>query len=171
MKKIMIVSNTIPPETNGQATMLGRLFSNIFTDQHIYVQRLPYIEKDKKVIKDNIYTVKPLISVKKTSHKFLKLLSLLAFPLEIYPLRKKIIKIIKKDKINNMIICTGTLADAPAAYFAARKMKIPYSFYIFDSYKEQQKLLPLKIIAGFFERLIIKNAANVIVLVNENPEG
>ena len=53
MKKIMIVSNTIPPETNGQATMLGRLLSNIFTDQHIYVQRLPYIEKDKKYVIQN----------------------------------------------------------------------------------------------------------------------
>lgn len=165
MKKIAVVSKTVPPERNGQAIMLKRLFEKIDASNYCYVQKIMYSDEELGNLtkKPKIYRINPFIPIKKTSGKILKMLSLSLFLLEIIPSSIRFVKIFKKESIDVVIACSGSLVDLPSSYIACKYLNIELYPYFFDYYKYQQRFKILRIFAGFFEKLIINSSKSIIV--------
>ncbi len=93
-------------------------------------------------------------------------LSLLVLPfklvVEFFRRTVGIINIIKKEKCNCIITCTGDIINLPAAYLACKITKTPFVAYIFDYFLFQWTGVVRKFV-GLIEPIIIKGAKKIIV--------
>ncbi len=168
MKKIAVVSSTVPPERNGQAIMIKRLFENISPKYYCYIQRKIYGDYHVNASKKQgetprIYRIRPFIPVKKSSNTILKILSFSLFFIEILPCTIKFIKILRKESIDVVVSCSDSLVNMPSAWLACKYLKLDFYPYFFDHYKYQQRFKILRYFSGFFERRIVHSSKKIIV--------
>jgi glycosyltransferase involved in cell wall biosynthesis len=76
---------------------------------------------------------------------------------------RRIAKIVKDEKCEAIISCSGDLLDLPAAYFASRLTGVPFYPYVFDYYAYQFVDVERRHHAAFLEPFLIRGAKNVIV--------
>ena len=167
MKKLALISNTVPPAPNGQALMIEQLFKKIDSKDYCFISRQFYsysdLEKNPKKLGCKYYFIKPLISIKKSSNILLKAMSLFFSLFEIISVSKDIKNILVKEQASSVVACSGNLVDLPAAWIASKRLKLEFYPYFFDHYKYQQKLKILRVFNGFFEKRIVKTSKNIIV--------
>jgi glycosyltransferase involved in cell wall biosynthesis len=76
---------------------------------------------------------------------------------------KLVDRVVKQEKCNALLACSGDLVNLPAGYLVALRHRIPFYAYIFDDYVYQwDHWLPRRF-ARLVELIIIKRAAGIIV--------
>jgi len=70
--------------------------------------------------------------------------------------------LLRQERCEAVVACTGDLIDMPAGYLASRLVGIPFFAYLFDDYVFQWRDPWDRRLAGWFGSLIFKRAANVI---------
>lgn len=167
--KFALVSLGLPPSQSGQSLVLYHLLKEIKPEQyclitqknfHLYGSQgngsshLPgryyYINPDYQIVRG-------MLSFASTAHS-MGILNML-LKIRIRQLRS----IIRREKCEAVIACTGDLFDPPAAYHVSRILGIPYILYAFDHYSHQWIPPLLHAFAQKHERQLIPKAAEVIV--------
>lgn len=137
-KKFGIVSHILPPYQSGQANVLYQLLADMNPDNYclITLENKKLFSRGKKGVgklPGKYYYMKNIRLPYRLS--FLKMPF---FPVTNLILRiRGIVDVIKKERLDGLIACSGDLYNIPAAYIACRKMNIPFSIYMFDDYVNQ----------------------------------
>lgn len=168
LKKIGIVSHILPPSPSGQAVVLYRLLNGLPPDRHCLISCTNYdgIEHDSAATEKlcaRYYHLKPVFQFPMINCSKLFALGIGFNALwGIYRRAKQIEKIVKKEKCNLLIACTGDLYDLPAGCLASKWVSIPFVPYIFDDYTYQWTGF-YRSISKRLEPVIFKHAKGVIV--------
>jgi glycosyltransferase involved in cell wall biosynthesis len=164
-KKLAIVSHTLPPDSNGQAVVLGRLLSDLdpnlyclisgtgttestLPGKHVHIPQAPRVPRIKflKVIVDPINLL-----------------------INLWWWSRHLVRICREQSCSAIVSCTGDAFELPAACLAARRLRLPLYVYIFDWYRFKYSGLRGghgKIISLFAQRIegpILCRAAGIIV--------
>lgn len=169
LMKFALVSLGLPPSQSGQSLVLYHLLKDFKPDQyclitqknfHLYgsqgngSSRLPgryhYINPDYQIIRG-------MLSFASAAHS--KGILNILLKMRIRQLRT----IIRQEKCEAVVACTGDLFDPPAAYQVSKSLGIPYILYAFDHYSHQWMSPLLHDFALKHERQLIPGAAEVIV--------
>jgi glycosyltransferase involved in cell wall biosynthesis len=76
---------------------------------------------------------------------------------------RQVKKILTKEKVEVVVVCTGDLFDPPAVFLASRELGIPFILYGFDYYSHQWTTPVTKSFAEEYEREILSGAKHIIV--------
>lgn len=80
------------------------------------------------------------------------------------PLRAaKIRRVLRLERPDALVVCSGDLVDLPAGFLAARAAGIPLLAYLFDDYAHQHYRRAERAVAGVFERLALRRAQAIVV--------
>ena len=80
------------------------------------------------------------------------------------PLRAaKVLRVLRHERPGLLVICSGDLVDLPAGSLAARAAGIPVLAYMFDDYRNQHYRSAERLVAGIFERLVLRGARSIVV--------
>jgi glycosyltransferase involved in cell wall biosynthesis len=167
--KFALVSLGLPPSQSGQSLVLYHLLKDLKPDQyslitqknfHLYGSQgngsshLPgtyhYINPDYQVIRG-------ILRFASTARSTGVLSALLK--VRIHQLRR----IIRQERSEAVIACTGDLFDPPAAYQVSKSLDIPYILYAFDHYSHQWMPPLLHAFARKHEEQLILGEAEIIV--------
>jgi len=85
-------------------------------------------------------------------------------PLAVRQRASRIADIVRREKCEAIVACTGEVTLLPAAYRASQSLRVPFYAYIFDDYSYREWEDPAAAFwARRFEPRLMKNAAKVIV--------
>ena len=169
--RIAICTRFTPPLWSGQAVMLGRLFEGLSPDRYCMVSLPLYPEKADDV------DFTPALPGKRYLLPAERELPRLPVPLawqdrwrqlrllyQVWQRGINIARTLQSDSADTIVGCSGDLLDLPAAWLAARLLKIRFAVYFFDDYTEQWWAdPPLRRFAMRVERWIIARADKIIV--------
>jgi glycosyltransferase involved in cell wall biosynthesis len=169
--RIAICTRFTPPLWSGQAVMLGRLINGMPPDRYCMVSLPLYPETGDKV---GFTPPLPGIRYLLPSERDLPRLPIPArwqhSWLQIRPLYQawqrgiNIARALQDDPADTIVGCSGDLLDLPAAWLAARLLKVRFAVYFFDDYTEQWWAdPPLQRFAVRVERWIMPRATTIMV--------
>ncbi|MCB9501741.1 MAG: hypothetical protein H6696_07360 [Deferribacteres bacterium] len=137
MKKIAIISHVVPPQSSGQAVILGRLLQQFAPSQLIFITN--QVEHSIHTNFDIYFCNTYLSSI----FKYISYLPILFFfytKAEIFLRSKKIQQIVFENNITTLVVCSGDLFNMPAATKVCKNNNIELIPYFFDDYIYQWKL-------------------------------
>lgn len=168
--KLAIVSPVFPPDDSGQAVMLGRIMRHF--DPAVYclistrsqqavadsspglLARVPGLQGRFHALNtpprqywEKLRPVREIINI-----VYLAIVQTL-----------RLIRIVKRERVRAIVVCSGDLVAIPAAYLASIVQRIPLYLYMFDHYRYQSVNRVDRFIASWAERLATKRAKAVIV--------
>jgi glycosyltransferase involved in cell wall biosynthesis len=169
MKKFALISLGLPPSQSGQSMVLYHLLKN--TDPKGYclitlknIHLYGHLGNCSTALKAPTYFIQPEYQIVRglvwcacvlhLSFIFNFLLSLRVYQFK---------KILKKEKCDAVVVCTGELFDPPAAFLASQSLGLPLFFYIFDYYSRQWTHPIQRVFAEKYERIILKSSSGIIV--------
>lgn len=164
MDKFAIVSHVFPPSWSGQSVVLGRLLKDIDPESYILISSKKNDIKNKNTdidISGKHFLAKSLYSSsnKNPYHGFRVLL----LPIELIIRSTQIIKIVRNEKCNCIIACSGDLLNIPCAYFAGKFSNHKVIPYYFDDFVFQWANPIARYFAKIIEKLVFKRNTQVIV--------
>jgi glycosyltransferase involved in cell wall biosynthesis len=168
---VAVVSHTLPPETNGQAIMLGRILSGIPADNYrLVLTRQPSaVDVGKGLPARHYYPPDDPLGASSRIPGIAAVRAGLDIPRKLKKRALAIRDILVAERCRTIIVCTGDLFDLPAAAWAARQAGIPLIVYAFDYFAYQFDAATglagfvARNLARLFERWTIKRAEAVIV--------
>ncbi|NNM58825.1 MAG: glycosyltransferase [Legionellales bacterium] len=166
--KLLIVTPVAPPSPTGQSIILERLFESWSTKNYCFLVTQESSSSANEKATVPIYS---LISknktqkqyIKKSSAFFSKIKKKLSNALTFVFLLKKILFIIKKEKISILICSTGDPLTFPASAIICKLKKIPLILYIFDDYIYQWPQPFIRKLAKLIEKPCVKLSSDIIV--------
>ncbi|MEM9185041.1 MAG: glycosyltransferase [Planctomycetota bacterium] len=130
-RRIAIVSHTLPPDSNGQALVLGRLLEGfdagsccLISGEACPETSLP-IEHVKIPAGPRLKRIRPLES----------LIDPLQLSLDLRWWSRSLEKVVRDRQLHAIVACTGEVYELPAAARAAKRAGVPFFPYIFDWYR------------------------------------
>lgn len=169
MKKFALVSHVLPPVWSGQSVILHRLLKDLAPEQYCLISkadhspesvgpeqlpRLPgnyyYLPAEPTVNRGHRFGMKPVCDRVNTA-------------IAIATRGKRIAEIVKREKCEAVVACSGDLVDLPAANLAARLTRLPFYPYFFDYYGHQFIDPWVRRQARFLEPFVLRRARKVIV--------
>lgn len=174
--KTLIVSNILPPAASGQSIVLHRLLRGFDPSSYCLASvtdyrdgaRLPsqkefsigrldgpyhYLEREKapfNVPEEGAVWKWPI-------RRFINQL------VRLRARSRAIANIARQEKVEAIIACSGNILDIPAAYWAARMLKLPFYPYMFDDYVAQWTSASQRWLAKACLPTIARRSASVIV--------
>jgi glycosyltransferase involved in cell wall biosynthesis len=170
--KIALVSCALPPSASGQAVVLYRLLRNLNSDDYCLISSdkergLVEPTTDEARLPARLYPLQPPeIQIKRKPWFSPRYLYLgVNFVLKVLHRARRIRTILKLEKCDAVVGCSGDLYDLPASFLAARSLGLPFYAYAFDFYSFQCKVAyPTAYkVTRRLERHILRRAAGVIV--------
>jgi len=134
----------------------------VSTEQHDALQPS---ERPSEMLPSRYYYLPPPFKFQRGYRLGLRLLREgVNVPLAIVEHSRRIAAIIRRERCDAVVACTGDVTILPAAYLASRAMKVPFYAYLFDHYSYREWDDPvLQFWARRLERLLMKGAQGVIV--------
>ncbi|HLO16351.1 MAG TPA: glycosyltransferase [Anaerolineales bacterium] len=174
--KLAIISPVFPPDDSGQAVMLGRIMRHFdpatyclistrshpavpYTSSGLLAQipslqgRFYALDTPPRKYWERLRPVREVINI-----AYLTIVQTL-----------RLMRIVKREHVRAMIVCSGDLVAIPAAYLVSMVQRMPLYLYMFDHYRYQSVNRIDRFIAAWAERLATKRAKAVIV-PNESLE-
>lgn len=164
MDKFAIVSHVFPPSWSGQSVVLGRLLKDIDPESYILISHKNN-DIDNKNCENELsgkhFFIKTLYSSPNKSpyHGF----RIFLLPIEFIIRTTQIIKIVRNEKCNCIIACSGDLLNIPSAYYAGMINHQKVIPYYFDDFVFQWANPIAQIFAKIIEKLVFKRTSQVIV--------
>lgn len=165
VSKVGIVSHVLPPSHSGQAVMLYHLLSELPSEHYCLISRECYDGDNFKNVASSKLSAEYNLLHPTYELPFKNRFIVSAAVNAIIGIVSRAIQIkdiVKRERCNLLISCTGDLYDLPAAYLASKWCKIPFIPYIFDDYLYQWTGMS-RSIARIIEPIVIRNADNIIV--------
>ncbi len=172
--KIAVLSHILPPSPSGHAIVLHRLFRDLDPDRYclLSVQNYNAPEFLTSLAAGHACPRLParyhyLPTAPYLHHSSWALTRLLRKGLgtarEMLTRAARIAAIVKREQCTGIIACSGDLIDIPAAYLAARWLRLPFVPYMFDDYTAQWTLQFPRTFARHAWRFLARRASAVIV--------
>ena len=163
--KFALVSHVLPPSWSGQAVVLHRLLRALDPHSYCLISRQNYDPQGYRGdtysrLEARYYCLRPRFGIGML-RKFG--LSAVGNWLRTYQRARQIFRIVKKERSEAVVACTGDLYDLPAAFLASRRAGLRYYIYLFDDYFYQWPGALERSFAQRWERILIKEANGVVV--------
>jgi glycosyltransferase involved in cell wall biosynthesis len=84
-------------------------------------------------------------------------------PLRVFVLARQIAAILRRERCEAVVACSGALLDPPASYLASRLVGVPFYAYLFDYYSCQWIGVTERLFARLVEPRLLRGAAGIIV--------
>jgi glycosyltransferase involved in cell wall biosynthesis len=172
-RRLAIVSHTFPPVLNGQATMLARVLGNRTPESYVQIATRECKEPRSDLRLRGrmlMITERRRRSIPRIPgfQRWLLRADLLA---EVRLRRRLLERIVRQERCDGILACTGDPVDLPAAWNVARRLGIPLVPYYFDWYAHQFDAIgqtgsegrQLMDLARSSEPEILRDAATIIV--------
>jgi len=170
MRKFALVSLGLPPSHSGQSMVIYNLLKKTDPDRYVLISQKNFYQyrnlgNCSNWLSAKYYFLHPdyqIIRVLTKLASVLKSPGLLNIILKIRVVQMK--NILKKERCDIVVGCTGDLFDPAAAFTASTKLGVPFIFYTMDYYSRQWTDPFLRIFADKNEHEIVCNASQIIVL-------
>lgn len=162
-----LVSHILPPAGQGQTIVLSRLLSGMDPESYFLIstreQPAPRPEASCPKLAGVLYQLSTwrLLPYRRR-FKLEIIIPVLNFFIQTFVKMKAIEKVLKSERCDVLIACSGDLYDIPAAFWASRRLGIPFMPYMFDDYNFQWTGVQRKI-AGKAESYILPRCEGLIV--------
>lgn len=172
--KLAILSHTLPPNSNGQAIMLGRLLENLDYDDAILIaENRPETEAlacAANRLRMGYFILPPDPRLPVPRLPILRLVvAVINECLAIVFRAWRTTQIVRRERCGTIVACTGRWHEMPIAWWTARRLRLPWVAYIFDWYAEKYRTIPgltgaaISWVAGLLEGPLLRRASAVIV--------
>jgi glycosyltransferase involved in cell wall biosynthesis len=172
MRSFALLSHYLPPSRYGQPRVIQRLLQDMPASSYRLLSVENYDRSAKRDDQDAPWLPGPYIKLRSGiawrrlahRHPFNRVAPVVnAFP-AILARAQDIARVIRDERCDLLVACSGDIADLPAAWLASRKTGARFVAYMFDDYVEQWAFLPaLRKLALFFESRFVRDATTVIV--------
>jgi glycosyltransferase involved in cell wall biosynthesis len=166
--KVALISETLPPAPTGQAVTLGRLFERADPGDYCLVSaNAPGVGAPAEgQLGGRYYRLRTGFRLTRGHRLGLvharEALNVLA---DVFGRARQLGEILRRERCDAVVACTGDVADLPAAYLASRRADVPFYAFIFDHYTYREWRSPVRrLLAGRLERRLLRGAAGVIAL-------
>jgi glycosyltransferase involved in cell wall biosynthesis len=168
--KIALISHRLPPSGAGQALVIYRILQNV--DKARYVLVSPAAEPGSNLtgtyasqLPGPHYELPQPFRLNRGDRFGLRYLrESVNVHLVIRQRARQIADILRRERCEAVVACTGELTLLPAAYVASRRVGVPYYAYIFDDYSYREWADPIAAFwARRFEPRLLRQAAKLIV--------
>ena len=154
-----VLSQVIPPSPSGQATVLERLLRAIPADRYCLITNA---EPPAAEATARRYYLQPESQINRPQRPYRARVPA-NYWWRVLQRAKRLRRIIRDEKCEALIACSGDLLNIPAGYLASRWAKVPFYAYLFDDYLYQWTLPLDRAFAKRAERMSLKGAAKIIV--------
>jgi glycosyltransferase involved in cell wall biosynthesis len=167
--KLAVLSHILPPSPSGQSVMLYRLLKNFMSRSYCLLSRENYnpywvLQKSLHRLPARYYDLPPELEWPLPKWLgFRQIRQGLNLLLRIFQRGLSIQRIVKQEKCNALLACTGDIIDLPAGYLATRLAHIPFYAYLFDDYTYQWAQRFQRFFARKLEKIMLRGSAGVIV--------
>jgi len=169
--KLGVLSHILPPSPSGQAMVLYRLFRDFDPKGYCLISKTKYEfdpydwrQKSESKLLSKYLHLPPENQMKGLrSFIFRNFLKPLSAFYQVYQRAKNILRLIRQEKCDALLACTGDQYDLPAGYLAARMANIKFYVYIFDDFRGQWINPISRRFARWVEPVVIRGASGVIV--------
>jgi glycosyltransferase involved in cell wall biosynthesis len=169
MKKFALISLGLPPSQSGQSMVLYHLLKKFNTENYILITLKNFHLYNNQgncstKLAAKYYFLSPDYQIiRLLEHSACVFRSRLLLDIILNFRKNQIKKILIKERCEAVIGCTGDLFDPPAAYLAAKELRIPFILYTFDFYSRQWTPPFLKVFSEENEKELLNGASRVIV--------
>lgn len=185
VQKTALVSCSIPPSTWGQAIMLHRLFGGFSPEELCVIScdpdhRIPTIDSATFRLPGRYYSTRKELEhpaqrsaphqsapthAERKPRRPSRLRIGLGFAREVRRCAERIVEILRSERCEAVVGCTGEIHEFPAAYWAARRFGVPFFAYAFDYYscQFQTAFAASPRYLTHLERYILRRSAGVLV--------
>ncbi|HLM58094.1 MAG TPA: glycosyltransferase family 4 protein [Pyrinomonadaceae bacterium] len=166
--KFALLSHILPPTWSGQTVMLYRILRGFDPGDYCLVSRVDYAPGafqggDEYRLPARYYHLPVDARLTRGSRFGLwRAREGLNVPVGVVSRARKVARIIRREGCGAVVACTGDLFDPPAAYLASRMAGVPFYFYVFDYYSEQNHNAVWQFYARRFEPFLMRGAKCVI---------
>ncbi|MGC0320823.1 glycosyltransferase involved in cell wall biosynthesis [Bradyrhizobium sp. USDA 326] len=173
LPKIAVVTTAAPPSASGQARVLGHLMVPARVAPPVYLtDQLHALEADGNRFGSYHSLGAPRHQLISHAPEALRKLNNYGGLLRSAMSRtKEITSILRNEPVDAIVGCTASPFDLPAAYFASRRLKVPFVAYLFDDPIFQWEPGIYRWLARFWEPIWGRGAAAIIapneVLAND----
>jgi glycosyltransferase involved in cell wall biosynthesis len=165
-RPLAVISHILPPSPSGQAVMLHRLLRNWDPKDYCLLSRQCYGKEVEghyvlRRLPAQYYYLKPAFHFRGLQRfTILELVDLLFQTLQ---RARNIVRIVKRERCQAVMACSGDLLNLPASYLASRWMHVPFYAYIFDDYLYQWTKRLHRNFARCAEHIALRKATAVVV--------
>lgn len=168
---IAVISSTLPPATNGQAVMLGRILRTLPPDSYrLILTEKPFGESTSPPLDAEVHSIATTARWKPPAIRGVGgLVAMINHAFTFFARIRGIRACLSRFRCRKAVVCTGHVFDLPTAWLASRKARIPLIVYAFDFYAYQFDAVgglmgfAIRIFARVAERMVLPQAALVIV--------
>ncbi|MEI7831943.1 MAG: glycosyltransferase [bacterium] len=170
--KIALVSHILPPSWSGQAMILAKILQGIRPEDYCLLSYQRYDDEDASTdythrlpVKYHLLTMGWQLTrgYRWGIWKIRQVINALLAPLATRQRARQIAQIVRQEKCDAIIACTGDMIDLPAAYLASKITGAKFYPYYFDDYRLHWTMWLAKLYANREEPNCIKNADGIIV--------
>jgi len=167
--KVLVVSESLPPVLNGQGVGLYRMLCDKRPDEYCLASQINWrtgTGERGATLPGPYYHLEPPKQLNRGYRLGLSYVrEAINMPLIVSQLAHQLVDIIKRERCDVVLGCTGDVADLPAALSASRRTGVPFFAYVFDHYVYREWRYPIRRWwARYFERKLMREAAGVIAL-------
>lgn len=169
--RVAILSETLPPATNGQAVILSRLLQAFSPEEYCL---LSTYDPDSSTgdgigrLPGQYHRFAPDFQLTRGYRwGLLRLREMVNIALGILGRARQVSHIIKQEGCDAVVACTGEVVDLPAAYLASRRAGIPFYAYLFDYYSYREWWNPARKFWAYRLESMLLRAATGVVVPNE----
>ena len=137
----------------GDYCLISRPNSNIGTCRNEYSGRLP----------GKHYLLSPELEITRGDCSGLAKWRRRIGVLRVFRLAREIAAILRRERCDAVVACTGALLDPPAGYLASRLAGVPFYLYVFDHFARQWSSCIERLFAQLLEPALLNGAAGIIV--------
>jgi glycosyltransferase involved in cell wall biosynthesis len=167
--KIAVLSEALPPSKTGQAIVLSRLLEVFAPEDYCLISAYGWGGNDKLSrqpgqLPGRYYQLEspPLLN-RGYRYGLAHIREAINIPAGVVQRSKQVADIIRSERCDAVVACTGDLLDLPAGYRAAQRAGVPFYAYIFDHYSYREWASPVRRFwARRFEPWVLKGADGVI---------
>lgn len=156
--KFAVLSHVLPPSWSGQSMVLYKLLKDLDPESYCLISREDYAKDNSPSKLKAMYY--PLKTWPRTNWP--SLFVFISSIIHTIHHALQVTGILKREKCDILIVCSGDLSDLPAGCLSAYLARIPYIVYLFDDYTYQWTG-PRRAFARSLEPTILKRSAGVIV--------
>jgi glycosyltransferase involved in cell wall biosynthesis len=161
--RFAVTTRFLPPLWSGQAVVLGRLLAGLDPTRYCLITRAH--GSDRRAFQETLpapYFDLP-VERRLTNRRMRPLVERLNFLLAVLQRGLHTARVLQREKLSTLVVCTGDLVDPPAAWLAARLTGCDLYMYFFDDFTLQWWAEERTVrAAGWLERLICRRATGLI---------
>jgi len=164
--RVAVVTTAAPPSPNGQARVLGQvLATEAFASPIFLTDQMNILEPQEDRV--GRYYALSAAQLHLTSQAWGKALRGFnrggGLARTVWLRAQEIVSALRREEVDVVVGCSGNPFDLPAAWLAARRLKLPFVAYLFDDPVYQWALQSDRYLARMSERIWASGAAAIIV--------